>query len=173
MPIIHNLVTATNGKPRYGDLTFCHICGSQEIIYDRADIDPKRHRHGLWKCTNCNACVAAHSDGKPLGYMAGSEIRGLRYAFHKALRRLEVQQYSYDDICSYLQCRLHIDAEHFHSAWLTRGELVMAITVMEERAKRPHKNRPYRVTVRRKIDSIAESSRNKTTRRRVGFSYDR
>lgn len=173
MPIIYNLITASNGKPRYDNLTFCHTCGSQEIVYDRADVDPQRHRNGLWKCTDCDACVAAHSDGRPLGYLAGSAVRGLRYAFHKSLKRLEDQRYTYDDICSYLQCRLHIESQHFHSAWLTAGELIMAIRVMDERAKRPHKNRPYNLAIKRDMDKVVHNKRNKTVRKRVGFSNDR
>jgi len=142
MPIICNLITLENGKPRYDNPKFCHSCGSIEIVLFRNN-DDERNRHGVWCCYTCNARVGAHADGRPLGYMAHHDIRALRYKFHLSMDRLLHQGYTYDEICSYLQARLDIDADYLHSAWLTKGELSLSIATMDERAKRPKKNRPY------------------------------
>lgn len=152
MPILYNLIIAENGKPRYSRLEFCHACGSTDIILNKTPEGRNtfRCKHGQWQCINCGASVAAHSDGLPQGYMANADIRAHRYNFHKAMDVLLKQKYTYPEICTYLQARLSIEADHLHSAWLTKGELVLAINAMYERAKRPEKNRPYRVEIARK-----------------------
>lgn len=166
MPILYNLITAHNGKPRYSRLTFCHACGSESIVLNKTPEGRNgfRHKHGLWQCMDCNASVSAHSDGNPQGYMANMQVRKLRYDFHKIMEVLINQKYTYADICNYIQARLDIDADHLHSAWLTTGELVMAIRAMEDRAKRPYKNRPYKTELRLKANASKQALRNKNFR---------
>lgn len=148
MPIISNLITLPNGMPRYEKPSFCHNCGSIEIVLntkldDDSDYNTDRIKYGVWHCYACDAKVAAHKDGRPQGYMAPRNIRALRYEFHKIMSKLRAQCYEYTEITSYLQARLNIPSDHLHSAWLTAGELRVAIKAMEERARRPRKNRPY------------------------------
>lgn len=166
MPILYNLITAHNGKPRYSRLEFCHTCGSRDIILNKTPEgrNSVRNKHGQWECIECGASVGAHSDGNPQGYMADPRIRKLRYDFHRVMTVLLDQQYSYDDICSYLQARINIDADHFHSAWLTAGELIVAINAMEERAKRPFKNRPFKTEIRRRRNYMSNASAQKKLR---------
>lgn len=168
MPILYKLIIAENGKPRYSPLEFCHSCGSTDIIFDRHAKGKNSHqaKNGRWSCLDCDASVAAHSDGRPQGYLADQRVRTMRYNFHKAMNVLLDQKYEYDDICSYLQARLHIESDYLHSAWLTMGELVRAIEYMQERAKRPYKNRPYkvklvRVSKQRKESYAAKQQRHK------------
>lgn len=148
MPIIYKLIQSGNAKPRYDKLTFCHHCGSTAVMYDPQGYVPKTppkhplNNRGLWSCMDCGANVRSHSDGYPQGFMAQGSIKALRYEFHKVMQALFYQSYTYDDICNYLQCRLEIHEDHMHAAWLTQGELIIAIGAMTERLNRPRKNTP-------------------------------
>lgn len=146
MPILYKITTTDEGKPRYSTLDFCHSCKSRNIVLNKTPVGTNsfRIRYGQWQCLSCYATVAAHRDGKPQGYMAGTRIRKLRYEYHSIMARLLLQKYTYEDICSYIQVRLCIDdADHVHGAWLKAEELIAAIEVMTERYNRPKKNRPY------------------------------
>ncbi len=50
-----------------------------EIYPARADLADRR----FWRCDPCDAHVGLHRDGRPLGRLAGPELRRLRQRLHR------------------------------------------------------------------------------------------
>lgn len=163
MPVTYRLERSLTGTLRYSTLDFCHECGSKHIACVPAGANGKaedRSDRATWRCFECDAKVLSDSSGYPLGYMASLSVRKMRHTYHRYLTYLTEMGCVQNQVIEYVAKEMHIDREYFHGAWLTFGELVIAINIMKK--IRPHKIRERKKTQKKPIARNTKRTKIKT-----------
>jgi hypothetical protein len=106
----------------------CDCCGSANIVFCS---NPKDYAHGqdTWCCSDCEASIGCHPNtNTPLGKMANSETRAMRYKAHDVFDLLwksglvsRVMAYKW------LAAELRIRAKDCHISWFTIEQLEICI----------------------------------------------
>lgn len=163
--------------------TVCNNCGSNQIAFiNNAFIygKPVGDWPYLWFCYECKASVHSHRGTRsPLGTMAGTEIKTLRIAAHRAFDCLWLTDRILDrnDAYLWLADKLGLEVSKCHIGMLTKQQLKLVETLSIEFVRtskaQQRKNQIKDNKIKRQQETLSRRLRTEKRDHRNGNEYKR